>query len=150
MLDAFREDDIELNNQVASWSICLHLKLCSCINNDIASERFRHALSCHSELCLWCNDLCRCHKDFPIIKGVHGDRLHLKRLNKCKRMRVDKIIALALVVWQWLLGELDHEVRWVRAERLMTTTFVHQLCRLAEAWKDCLFKALRIDDASLR
>ena len=65
-------------------------------------------------------------------------------------MRVDKIISLALVVWQWLLGEFDHKIRRVCAERLMTTTLIHQLCRLTEAWEYCLVEALSIDDASLR
>ena len=127
MLYAIGEDDIELDNQVTSRSISFHLELCRSIHNDIARERLWHALTCHSKLCLWRDDIRRGHEDFPIIESVHGDRLHLERLYKRQSVRVDQVATFALVIWQWLLSELDHEVRRVRAKRLMAAPLIHKL-----------------------
>ena len=67
MVHFFGEDDVELDNQIAAWTVGLLLQLGCRVRHNAAGELAGHALTGNSELGLWGDDLLRRNKHLSII-----------------------------------------------------------------------------------
>ena len=122
ILDALREYDVELDDEVAARSVSLHLESVGGISDDIACESAWHTLSGTAELRLRCDHIGWRDKDLSIIEGVNSDRLQLEGIDKIESVGVDQIISFALKVSKRLLRELDYQVGWVGTKGFMATS----------------------------
>ena len=68
MVHFLGEDDVELDNQIATWTVRLLLQLGGRVGDDVAAELARHAFSGDSELGLGSDHLLWRNKDLSIIK----------------------------------------------------------------------------------
>ena len=81
VLNSLGEHDVEADEQVAAGTIALRHLLSCRICNDISSNRARHTFALDAKLSLRRYNLSWCNKNFPIVKGRNGNRLHLKSLD---------------------------------------------------------------------
>ena len=108
--DSLGEDDVELDNQVASWTVSFSLQLVCSVSDYISSESSGHSFTSDAKLGLRSDHIVRCHKHLSIIKCVHSDWLHLQGFDQTERVSVYKIIALSLKLVKRHLLELDDKV----------------------------------------
>ena len=89
VLNSLGEQNVEADEQVAAGAIALRHLLSCRICNDISGDRARHAFALDAELSLRGYDLGWRNKNFPIVEGSNGNRLHLKSLDDSQGVGVN-------------------------------------------------------------
>lgn len=82
IINPFGKYDVEFDDEVTTGTIRCHLKLCGRVSDYVSSESARHAFAGHAKFCGGTDHLIRSAKDFPIIKGIDGNGLHLEGLGE--------------------------------------------------------------------